>query len=82
MLFIIPPKQKPVLDSLDDLDPEMKKTFDKQEYPLEEQKRLANVAVDIVMDSVSVNTSFKNTLLKRNYFLFYFRCNTKTSRTC
>ena len=59
------PKQKPVLDSLDDLDPEMKKTFDKLGISLEEQKRLANVAVDIVMDSVSVATSFKETLAKK-----------------
>jgi len=59
------PKQKPILDSLDDLDPEMKKTFDKLGISLEEQKRLANVAVDVVMDSVSVATSFKETLAKK-----------------
>ena len=56
------PKQKPVLNSLDDLDPEMKKTFDKLGISIDEQNRLANVAVDIVMDSVSVATSFKKTL--------------------
>tara|TARA_B100000287_G_scaffold433957_1_gene497064 strand:+ start:1394 stop:2851 length:1458 start_codon:yes stop_codon:yes gene_type:complete len=59
------PKQKPVLNSLDELDPEMKKTFDKLGISIDEQKRLANVAVDIVMDSVSVATSFKETLAEK-----------------
>ncbi len=73
VIYYSAPKQKPVLDSLDDLDPEMKKTFDKLGISIDEQKKLANVAVDIVMDSVSVATSFKDTLAeKRNYFLFYF----------
>ncbi|MEE2931787.1 MAG: Fe-S cluster assembly protein SufB [Bacteroidota bacterium] len=56
------PKQKPVLDSLDDLDPEMKKTFDKLGISLDEQKRLAGVAMDVVVDSVSVATSFTKKL--------------------
>ena len=62
VIYYSAPKQRPVLDSLDDLDPEMKKTFDKLGISLEEQKKLANVAVDIVMDSVSVATSFKEKL--------------------
>ena len=61
VIYYSAPKQKPVLDSLDDLDPEMKKTFDKLGISIDEQKKLANVAVDIVMDSVSVATSFKDT---------------------
>ena len=65
VIYYSAPKSKPVLDSLDDLDPEMKKTFDKLGISLEEQKRLANVAVDIVMDSVSVATSFKETLAEK-----------------
>ena len=65
VIYYSAPKQKPVLDSLDDLDPEMKRTFDKLGISLEEQKRLANVAVDIVMDSVSVATSFKETLAEK-----------------
>ena len=65
VIYYSAPKQKPVLDSLDDLDPEMKKTFDKLGISIDEQKRLANVAVDIVMDSVSVATSFKETLSKK-----------------
>ncbi|MBT6808486.1 MAG: Fe-S cluster assembly protein SufB, partial [Flavobacteriales bacterium] len=65
VIYYSAPKQKPVLDSLDDLDPEMKKTFDKLGISIDEQKRMANVAVDIVMDSVSVATSFKETLKEK-----------------
>ena len=65
VIYYSAPKQKPVLDSLDDLDPEMKKTFDKLGISIDEQKKLANVAVDIVMDSVSVATSFKDTLAEK-----------------
>ncbi len=65
VIYYSAPKQRPVLDSLDDLDPEMKKTFDKLGISIDEQKRLANVAVDIVMDSVSVATSFKETLKEK-----------------
>jgi len=56
------PKQKPVLESLDQVDPELLKTFEKLGISIDEQKRLSNVAVDIVMDSVSVATTFKKTL--------------------
>ena len=56
------PKKKQVLDSLDDVDPEMRATMDKLGISLEEQKRLSGVAVDFVMDSVSVATSFKDKL--------------------
>jgi Fe-S cluster assembly protein SufB len=59
------PKQKPQLDSLDDVDPELLATFEKLGISLTEQKRLANVAVDIVMDSVSVATTFKETLAEK-----------------
>ena len=62
IIYYSAPKQKPVLDSLDDLDPEMKEMFDKLGISIDEQNKLANVAVDIVMDSVSVATSFKETL--------------------
>ena len=65
IIYFSAPKQKPVLDSLDDLDPEMKKTFDRLGISIDEQNRLANVAVDIVMDSVSVATTFKKTLAKK-----------------
>jgi len=56
------PKQKPSLKSLDELDPEILRTYEKLGIPLEEQKRLAGVAVDAVFDSVSVATTFKEKL--------------------
>ncbi|MEW6702954.1 MAG: Fe-S cluster assembly protein SufB [Bacteroidota bacterium] len=56
------PKQKPQLQSLDEVDPELLKTFEKLGIPLEEQKLLSGVAVDAVFDSVSVATTFKETL--------------------
>ena len=62
IVYYCAPKQKKKLNSLDDLDPEMKRTFDRLGISIDEQKRLANVAVDIVMDSVSVATSFKEKL--------------------
>ena len=65
IIYYSAPKQKPVLNSLDDLDPEMKKMFDKLGISIDEQNKLANVAVDIVMDSVSVATSFKETLAEK-----------------
>ena len=56
------PKQKKELASLDEVDPELLKTMEKLGISLEEQKRLSGVAVDFVMDSVSVATSFKEKL--------------------
>jgi len=53
------PKDKIVLDSLDDVDPEILATFEKLGIPLNEQKLLSGVAVDAVFDSVSVATTFK-----------------------
>lgn len=56
------PKKKPELESLDQVDPELLKTFEKLGISIEEQKRLSGVAVDIVMDSVSVKTTFQEKL--------------------
>src|SRR5215467_7686905 len=56
------PLQKPTLHSLNELDPELLRTYEKLGIPLEEQKRLAGVAVDAVFDSVSVATTFKEKL--------------------
>jgi len=56
------PKKKAELQSLDEVDPELIRTFDKLGIPLEEQKVLAGVAVDAVFDSVSVATTFKSKL--------------------
>ena len=56
------PKNKPSLDSLDEVDPELLKTFNKLGISMDEQKRLSGVAMDVVVDSVSVATTFKDTL--------------------
>ncbi len=63
------PKKKPQLLSLDEADPELLKTFIKLGIPLDEQKRLANVAVDIVFDSVSIGTTFHKTLVESGVVL-------------
>ncbi|HAF29600.1 MAG TPA: Fe-S cluster assembly protein SufB [Bacteroidales bacterium] len=62
IIYYSAPKQKVLLDSLDDVDPELRATFDKLGIPLDEQKHLSGVAVDAVMDSVSVKTTFKENL--------------------
>lgn len=59
------PKQKPKLNSLDEVDPELLKTFEKLGIPLGEQKLLSGVAVDAVFDSVSVATTFRETLKEK-----------------
>lgn len=56
------PKKKPKLSSLDEVDPEIRKTFERLGIPLDEQKRLTNVAVDVVFDSVSLGTTFQKSL--------------------
>jgi Fe-S cluster assembly protein SufB len=56
------PRKKPELKSLDEVDPEVRKTFDRLGIPLEEQKLLSGVAVDAVFDSVSVATTFRSKL--------------------
>jgi Fe-S cluster assembly protein SufB len=58
------PKTKKKLESLDDVDPELRRTFEKLGISLEEQKRLSGVAVDAVFDSVSVATTFQGELAK------------------
>jgi Fe-S cluster assembly protein SufB len=59
IIYYSAPKQKPKLNSLDEVDPELRKTFEKLGIPLEEQKLLSGVAVDAVFDSVSVATTFR-----------------------
>jgi Fe-S cluster assembly protein SufB len=58
------PRQKKVLNSLDEVDPEVRRTFEKLGIPIEEQKLLSGVAVDAVFDSVSVATTFRTKLAK------------------
>jgi Fe-S cluster assembly protein SufB len=62
IIYYSAPKQTKVLNSLDEVDPELLKTFEKLGISLEEQKRLTGVAVDAVIDSVSVKTTFKDKL--------------------
>jgi Fe-S cluster assembly protein SufB len=56
------PKKRQSLSSLQEVDPEIIKTFERLGIPLDEQKRLSNVAVDVVFDSVSLGTTFQKTL--------------------
>lgn len=63
------PRKKQKLDSLDEVDPALLKTFERLGVPIEEQKRLTNVAVDVVFDSVSLGTTFQNELKKAGVVL-------------
>lgn len=65
IIYYAAPKSKKQLSSMDEVDPELKRTFDKLGIPLEEQMALAGVAVDAVMDSVSVKTTFRETLKEK-----------------
>ena len=62
IIYYSAPKPKKKLNSMDEVDPEIRATFDKLGIPLDEQKMLSNVAVDAVFDSVSVATTFRKTL--------------------
>jgi Fe-S cluster assembly protein SufB len=62
IIYYSAPKKKKTLNSLDEVDPELLKTFEKLGISLDEQKRLSGVAVDAVFDSVSVATTFRETL--------------------
>jgi Fe-S cluster assembly protein SufB len=62
IIYYSAPKQKVKLNSLEEVDPELRKTFEKLGIPLEEQKMLSGVAVDAVFDSVSIATTFKTKL--------------------
>jgi Fe-S cluster assembly protein SufB len=62
IIYYSAPKKRPTLNSLDEVDPEIRATFDKLGIPLEEQKLFSGVAVDAVFDSVSVATTFRTKL--------------------
>jgi len=64
VIYYSAPKPKKVLGSLDEVDPKLREMYNKLGISLDEQKRMNNVAVDVVMDSVSVGTSFKAELSK------------------
>ena len=72
IIYYAAPKQKPKLSSMDEVDPELKATFDKLGVPLEEQMLMAGVAVDAVMDSVSVKTTFRETLAEKGIIFCSF----------
>lgn len=64
IIYYSAPKQRPLLKNLDEVDPEILKTFEKLGIPLQEQKMLSGVAVDAVFDSISVATTHKHKLSK------------------
>lgn len=66
------PKKKAQLNSMDEVDPELRKTFEKLGISLNEQKMLSGVAVDAVIDSVSVTTTFKKTLAEKGIIFCSF----------
>ena len=72
IIFYSAPKPKKELESLDEVDPELLETFNKLGISLEEQKRLSGVAVDAVIDSVSVKTTFQDTLAKHDIIFCSF----------
>ena len=65
IIYYAAPKAKKQLSSMDEVDPEIRATFEKLGIPLEEQKVLSNVAVDAVLDSTSVKTTFRSTLAEK-----------------
>src|SRR5216684_1322606 len=72
MIYYSAPKQKATVASLDEVDPELLKTFEKLGIPLSEQKQLSGVAVDAVFDSVSVVTTYKEKLKKHGVIFCSF----------
>jgi Fe-S cluster assembly protein SufB len=72
IIYYAAPKQKKELEGLDEVDPELLETFNKLGISLEEQKRLSGVAVDAVFDSVSVKTTFQDTLEKHGIIFCSF----------
>jgi len=65
VIYYSAPKQKKKVGSLDEIDPELRETFEKLGISLDEQKRLSGVAVDAVIDSVSIGTTFKAQLAEQ-----------------
>ena len=72
MIYYSAPKQRATVASLDEVDPELLKTFEKLGIPLSEQKQLSGVAVDAVFDSVSVATTYKEKLMKHGVIFCSF----------
>lgn len=72
IIYYAAPKKGARYESLDEVDPELLDTFNKLGIPLEEQKQLAGVAVDAVMDSISVKTTFQDTLMEKGIIFCSF----------
>ena len=72
IIYYAAPKKKKELEGLDKVDPELLKTFNKLGISLEEQKRMTGVAVDAIIDSVSVKTTFQDTLAKHDIIFCSF----------
>ena len=72
IIYYAAPKKKEGPKSLDEVDPELLRTFEKLGIPLEEQKMLSGIAVDAVMDSVSVKTTFRETLAEKGIIFCSF----------
>lgn len=72
VIYYAAPKKQPKYESLDEVDPELLDTFNRLGIPLSEQKHLAGVAVDAVMDSVSVKTTFRETLAEKGIIFCSF----------
>ncbi|HOZ30861.1 MAG TPA: Fe-S cluster assembly protein SufB, partial [Bacteroidales bacterium] len=72
IIYYSAPKQQAKYQSIDEIDPEIKATFDKLGIPLDEQKRLSGVAMDAVMDSVSIKTTFQETLAEKGIIFCSF----------
>ncbi|QZE14244.1 Fe-S cluster assembly protein SufB [Halosquirtibacter laminarini] len=72
IIYYAAPKSTPKYESLDEVDPELLATFDKLGIPLQEQKQLTGIAVDAVIDSVSVKTTFKETLSEKGIIFCSF----------
>lgn len=72
IVYYSAPKPKKQLDSLDDVDPELRTMYDKLGITVEEQMRMNGIAIDVVVDSVSVATTFKDTLAKKGIIFMSF----------
>ena len=72
IIYYADPTKKKTPGSLDEVDPELLKTFERLGIPLEEQKQLTGVAVDAVMDSVSIKTTFKEVLAEKGVIFSSF----------
>ncbi len=72
IIYYAAPRQSAKYESIDEVDPELLDTFSRLGIPLEEQKQLAGVAVDAVMDSISVKTTFQDTLAERGIIFCSF----------